>query len=253
MSETKTDAKTQVQTQKKARKVKRVKRTAMWHCHQLVKRFNCEEDGNFAKITKCVVHRPLLSTKAGFFTADVSALINPHREHIFSLPLIHRPSIGILMGRECFSPRDVQFFSDESKGYYFSAKLSPSVPLTKPLREILKVVNDLFGTRYNGILINKYPDGESTIGKHSDDETELTPIGSRGVVGIVLGATRKFRLRKKGKGAKIKGKNFYDVPVPDGHLLWMAGDFQQHYTHEIPKEKRVREERISLTFRRHTE
>ena len=31
----------------------------------------------------------------------------------------------------------------------------------------------------------------------------------------------------------------------------MAGDFQKEFTHEIPAEKKIKEGRISFTFRKH--
>ena len=36
-------------------------------------------------------------------------------------------------------------------------------------------------------------------------------------------------------------------------MLQMGGDFQKEFTHEIPIEKKVKEPRISFTFRKHTE
>lgn len=36
-------------------------------------------------------------------------------------------------------------------------------------------------------------------------------------------------------------------------LIVMDGDFQSYYTHEIPIEKNIINDRISLTFRHHTE
>ena len=63
---------------------------------------------------------------------------------------------------------------------------------------------------------------------------------------ISLGATRIFRCRNK------KTLEKYDIEVKNGQLLAMCGNFQKEFTHEVPIQKTVRDERISLTFRRHS-
>lgn len=104
--------------------------------------------------------------------------------------------------------------------------------------------NDKFDYNYNGILINKYSDGEDYIGKHSDHERGLD---SRvGVIALSYGAIRKFRIRNK-----LTGDIEIDVPTESTKIIQMAGNFQKEFTHEIPLEKKVKDCRYSLTFRRH--
>lgn len=149
-----------------------------------------------------------------------------------------------IFGKICHQRRCVGFFSDESIGYKYSGQLSKSRPMTSSLLAMLTLVNSIFGTDYNGILVNKYKTGEDYISAHSDDEVNL---GSSGVVAISWGATRKFRIRNK-----ITKKIIGDYPLTSGSMLQMAGKFQQEFTHEIPVEKKVKGGRISLTFRKHT-
>ena len=92
--------------------------------------------------------------------------------------------------------------------------------------------------------MNEYVDGNDTIGEHSDDEKGL---GESGVVGISMGATRKFRLRNKATKEKT------DIFMTDGMILQMGGNFQKEFTHEIPREAKVKEKRVSFTFRYHEE
>jgi len=190
------------------------------------------------------------------------------------LNLISRPTI-IIFGKEAHQNRDVGFFSDESKGYKYSNRLMPSQPLTPQLKLILDYVNTAFvpagQPKYNGILINRYNNGNDTIGAHSDDEKSLSPTG---VIAISLGATRKFRIRSKypnlpyqilstkytpqipasvPKSSDKKAEILFDLPMTDKMIVWMYGDFQKELTHEIPKEAKVDRPRISLTFRSHTE
>jgi alkylated DNA repair dioxygenase AlkB len=142
-------------------------------------------------------------------------MLKEYKDKIMGLELQHKPLI-VVYGKECHQNRDVQFFSNESKGYAYSGKLAASKPLTKELTEILSWVNNLFGVGCNGVLVNRYNDGNDCIGAHSDDEKSL---GKNGVVGIVFGATRKFRIRTKDATNKI----VKDVPMEDGTVYWMSG------------------------------
>ena len=160
--------------------------------------------------------------------------------------LIHKPKI-IIFGKEAFQQRSVGFFSDESIGYKYSGQIAKSQPLSDPLKELLDIVNRMFGTTFNGILVNKYEDGSDTIGAHSDDERALCPINSS-VISLSIGAVRKFRIRDKSTK-----KILVDIPTEPYSFIQMGGNFQKEFTHEIPQETRISESRISFTFRRHTE
>lgn len=164
-------------------------------------------------------------------------------DHIQSLSLAIKPPI-VVYGKPATQNRDIGFFSDTSAGYNYSKQLAPSQPLTPLLRNLIDEVNKSLHTDFNGILINRYNDGRDYLGPHSDDERGL----ARGsvVAGISLGASRTFRVRPK------EGKGYTDVETKNGQLIVMDGEnFQKIYTHEIPKRLKVKEARISLTFRRH--
>jgi alkylated DNA repair dioxygenase AlkB len=156
--------------------------------------------------------------------------------------LILNPKV-IVFGKEGTQHRSIGFFSNESIGYHYSNQLAKSQQLTPSLKLLLQIINILYDSDFNGILINKYKDGSDNIGKHSDDEKGLSNIG---VVAISYGAVRKFRIRDK-KTDKI----IQDIPTNPFELLHMGGKFQSHFTHEIPTEKKIKEERISFTFRKH--
>ena len=142
-------------------------------------------------------------------------------------------------------PRNVGFFSDESVGYEYSRQLMKSQPLSEALKAFLKEINTLYGADFNGILVNEYGDGNDSIGAHSDDEKGLSSVG---VVSLSIGAIRKFRIRHK-----VTKKIVIDVPTTPYTLIHMTGAFQREFTHEIPKQKRITERRLSFTFRKHIE
>jgi len=83
------------------------------------------------------------------------------------------------------------------------------------------------------------------MGLHSDDEPELGPEPL--VASLSLGATRRFQLRPT-KRAKEAAP--VELPLGHGTLLLMCGPTQRLYRHGVPKEPRVTEPRINLTFRR---
>ena len=162
-------------------------------------------------------------------------------------------------------PRDIAFVSDQSIGYRFSGNIITSQSLNAAQKELLQKVNSYFAqqsvTKYNGILINYYQDQDNSIGKHSDDESGLGP---NGVVSIVFGETRDFRIRNiypiqvylDGQLTSFSeiDKILYDLPIVSETILWMGGNFQSLFTHEIPKRSNKKlGPRLSLTFRSHVE
>jgi len=60
------------------------------------------------------------------------------------------------------------------------------------------------------------------------------------------GAVRKFRIRNK-----ETGKIVLDHDHEPYSLIVMDGDFQKEFTHEIPQQKKIKDGRVSLTFRYH--
>ena len=173
-----------------------------------------------------------------------SDLIEKSVKHACPL-LIIRPPI-VFYGKTIGQPRDVAFFSDESEGYYYSRKMMHSIPLSEDMKQLISIVNQLFGGEYNGILINRYNDGNDYISAHSDDEKDIK--NNCGVVSLSYGATRKFRIRSK-NDKKIVA----DYDVKSGDIVEMQGaDFQGKITHEIPVQKKIKNVRYSLTFRKHS-
>lgn len=148
------------------------------------------------------------------------------------------------MGRQ---RRDIGFFSDESIGYEYSYQIIKSQSLKDQpvLHNLLLKVNKELGTKFNGILLNRYENGEKYIGAHGDDENGLDKSKSM-VVALSYGAVRNFRIRDA-----VTKKMYMDIPMNPCMLLVMEGQFQKEFTHEIPPQLKIKDERISLTFRHH--
>jgi alkylated DNA repair dioxygenase AlkB len=180
--------------------------------------------------------------------------------------LIIRPKI-MMYGKEISQHRDVGFFSNESEGYRYSGKLAASIPLTPSLKMLLKAVNQICGSEFNGILVNRYNEGDY-ISAHSDDEKALDTTG---VLSITMfpetnplcrsKVSRIFRIRSKASVGGIKmedgkmyGKNeiVKDIPLKHMDICLMGGEyFQRNFTHEIPKSTLAKDIRVSFTFRKH--
>ena len=104
-------------------------------------------------------------------------------------------------------------------------------------------VSAFAGTRFNHVLLNRYRDGRDNLGMHSDDEPELGPDPI--VATLSLGATGRMTLvpRRPRDGERRS------VELTSGSLLVMRGACQRRFRHGIPREPRVTDERVSLTFR----
>lgn len=205
---------------------------------------------------------------AGLYVAKVFGL--PH-DVLDDIPLVEKPPLGMMYGKMCYQQRNVKFFARRkadgvdpgefvTPGYRYSTQVMPSNDLTPELDELTDIVNTHFNDGYNAILMNRYVTGKDYLSAHADDESHL---GSGGVVGIAFGDPgRIFRIRDSSKK-----KILYDISPLDlwsdedeevaqreryAYLVWMEGDFQKHYTHEIPKRLRVKGSRTSITFRKHT-
>jgi alkylated DNA repair dioxygenase AlkB len=149
----------------------------------------------------------------------------------------------VIWGKQVNQQRDVGFFSDKSIGYYYSNQLAKSKPMTINLDLLLELTNEMFGSNFNGILINRYSTGQEYIGPHSDDEKNLDKSG---VIAISYGGERIFRIRDK-----VTKEIVQDIPIKNLDIIHMGGDFQKEFTHEVPLTKLAVEPRYSFTFRHH--
>lgn len=157
--------------------------------------------------------------------------------------LIIKPEI-IVYGKICHQQRDIGFFSNESIGYEYSNQIMESQPLTKSLKKLLKDINKIYNSEFNGILINKYNNGSEYIGPHSDDEKGLDD--NVGIIALSYGEERIFRIRNKNNK-----KIVHEELTTHGSIIQMGGNFQKLYTHEIPIQKKINGIRYSFTFRKH--
>jgi len=147
----------------------------------------------------------------------------------------------VLYGKRIMQPRLVGWAGEVA--YRYSGQTLEPRAFTDTVRALTDRVNAFAGTRFNHVLLNRYRDGRDNMGMHADDEPELGPDPV--VATLSLGATRRMTLvpRRPRDGERRA------LELPAGSLLIMRGACQRRFRHGIPREPRVTDERVSLTFR----
>jgi alkylated DNA repair dioxygenase AlkB len=125
--------------------------------------------------------------------------------------------------------------------YDYSQITYPEAPMPLELQRICEQIQRVLGFHPNNCLINYYPDGNASMGFHSDSSEELAE--GTGVAIVSLGSTRTIVYR-----SKEQRSDEYSYALEAGSLLYMSQEMQAHWLHAIPKQADAGE-RISLTFR----
>ncbi len=148
---------------------------------------------------------------------------------------------AIIFGRHIITKRKVAWYAETNYEYSYSNRTKFALPWTKELLELKKLVDEITGLSFNSCLLNLYHNGDEGMAWHSDDEKTLekdSPIAS-----LSFGAERKFMLKHK------KTKDVLSIMLEAGSLLVMKGTTQTNWLHSLPKSKRIKQQRINLTFR----
>lgn len=157
-----------------------------------------------------------------------------------------RRESAVMFGREVEAPRLTAWFGDPGASYVYSGVVHEPLAWTPALAELRTRVESVTGQSFNSVLLNLYRNGEDSVSWHSDDEPELGPQPL--IASVSLGATRVFQLKHKTRTDLDR----VDIGLSHGSLLWMGGDCQRCYKHQIPKRRGANAPgpRINLTFRR---
>ena len=148
-------------------------------------------------------------------------------------------------------PRDEAYYGDPGTNYTYSRReykpLAWIPELVSLKARVEQVTPDsayanvrLSRLPYNAVLCNLYRDGNDSVGLHADAEPEMGPI----IASVSLGSERSFRLKSQNGTLALAER------LPHGSLFIMAGQTQNNFKHEVPKEPHITLPRINLTFRR---
>lgn len=151
-----------------------------------------------------------------------------------------RPSIR-MYGRTTQLPRSVAWIADNQLSYGYAGISTEPMPWPAFLMPTRFAIETRTGYPFNSVLVNRYKDGNDTVGWHSDDEPELGPAPI--IASLSLGATRRFLLRNK------RTKETFHFDLAHGDLLLMLGECQLEFTHSVPRTRHVVAPRVNLTFR----
>jgi alkylated DNA repair dioxygenase AlkB len=175
-------------------------------------------------------------------------------DHLMSLaPWVH--SEVQMYGKTVPTPRLQSWMATpgtQASLYQNAAKNGP-IPWTRP---ILKIKHDLerrLGNRcrFNYVLLNLYRDGKDSITWHADNEASgfSEHNGQKNIVAsLSLGQARRFLMRHKTKHRTGEVQPI-EYLLTSGSVLVMDGTTQTHWLHSVPKDPKITQPRINLTFR----
>jgi alkylated DNA repair dioxygenase AlkB len=138
-------------------------------------------------------------------------------------------------------PRLNAWFADPGLNYSYSGVTHRGSGWPDWLLPVRQRVEAASGAPFNSTLLNRYRNGQDSIGFHTDAEPELGP--NPVVATLSFGSSREFVLKRRGTGDRLR------YQLGHGSLLVMGGSSQHHWLHAVPKTNADVEERISLTFR----
>ena len=173
-------------------------------------------------------------------------------------PLVAGHLAHALLDQVCFEQRSIRLFGRSvaqprlvawagELPYRYSGQTLEPRARPECLQELWHRLERAAGVRFNHVLINRYRNGNDSMGWHADDEPELgrdPPIAS-----VSLGQERRFVLRPRARQSGLRQRPL-ELRLTHGSLLIMGGSLQHHYQHSVPRQKHCCGERLNLTFRR---
>lgn len=147
-----------------------------------------------------------------------------------------------MFGKQHLEPRRTAWFGDEGAMYTYSGIQMTPLPWTETLLTLRDICQQYSNSAFNSVLLNLYRNGHDRMGWHADNEPELglEPV----IASLSLGATRRFRFRHRST------KKIVECELTHGSLLVMRGVTQSFWVHEIPRQTRITDPRVNLTFRK---
>jgi alkylated DNA repair dioxygenase AlkB len=147
----------------------------------------------------------------------------------------------VLFGKSVRIPRQQVWMGDSHCSYRYSGTTFVPQPWHPLVQQLALRVSQFLQQPFNCVLLNLYANGHQHMGWHADNEAELGHAPS--IASVSLGASRKFELRHRAKPWQLA------LDLTPGSLLLMAGHCQQYWQHRLPKQAKVTDSRLNLTFR----
>lgn len=203
--------------------------------------------GKVSLVTKQFLEPGTYNLGGGSIIQYIRNVFEAEHHHIFqslrsTVPWEQRDIV--VLGKTVLQPRLTSYFASDSclQYTYSGATLKPHEWTSCPaLMEIRARLEELV-MPFNSCLLNRYRDGNDSLGWHSDNEPLYGQQPT--IASVSFGMGRDFILRRNADHSE----KIY-VTLGSGDILIMKGSVQQLWQHTVPKRKNVVDERISLTFR----
>jgi alkylated DNA repair dioxygenase AlkB len=151
---------------------------------------------------------------------------------------------AVVFGKHITTKRKVAWYGDGDFVYNYSGTTRDSLSWTPMLLELKNLIESKTSHTYNSVLLNLYHNGAEGMGWHHDEEKGLGKNAN--IASLSFGAERRFDLRHN------TSKITKQIVLPHGSLLVMKGETQSCWKHQLPKQLKILQPRINLTFRTFT-
>ncbi len=154
-------------------------------------------------------------------------------------------SCVIIRGKKINIPRKQVSYGDENLSYSFAGNISKTInwnkddTVCKVIKNIKKRIESQTMQKFNYVLINRYDDGNNYIGYHHDKDKDLKKGSS--IIGVSLGSEREMLFKRD--------KTVHKYSLKHGSMIEIKWNTNKNWKHSIPKRKKIKDPRISLTFR----
>jgi len=165
---------------------------------------------------------------------------------------IWNQEIVYMAGNKYITNRFTSVVGIKGLNFRYSGKDMISNGWSPTVETINSVISNAMNYGFNFCLLNYYPDGTTKLGFHSDDESSM--VSGSPIVSLSLGAERDFQVQPRSKLGNIKWDEMglsgtLNIKASSGDIIVMSGAMQKNYKHAIPKRMKVKDPRISLTYR----
>lgn len=112
------------------------------------------------------------------------------------------------------------------------------------VKSVMDKINTQFSCNLNSVLVSYYKSGDVSARLHNDNESTMAP--SEPICVLSLGENRKVDFVFNGDAAYITSLQL----IPDNASLYvMKPGTQEYFRHRVRKDKKLKRERVSLSFR----
>ena len=148
-----------------------------------------------------------------------------------------------MYGKDVKTPRLLWAMRDDNFDIEKSYTVTGSSIWNKDIENIKTKVEKIIKRNIKYAQINYYRDGNDYIGWHTDSEVMPGDL----IASISIGATRKFQFQPIDKNNK---ETKYEIELTNGSLIiFDESAAKTKWKHRIPKQPKIEEGRINITFR----